>query len=46
MVLVKNTPSAHVPVPHGVEFRGKIVPYTRGGVAGKNEQDPALAETN
>jgi hypothetical protein len=33
-----------VPVPHAVDFRGKIVPYTRGSIAGKDEQDLAIAE--
>jgi hypothetical protein len=32
-----------VPVPHAVDFRGKIVSYTRGSVTGKDEQDPAIA---
>jgi hypothetical protein len=36
--------SPSVPVPHAVDFRGKIVSYTRGSVAGKDEQDPAIAE--
>ena len=36
--------SPSVPVPHAVDFRGKIVPYTRGSVAGKDEQDLAIAE--
>lgn len=33
-----------VPVPHAIYFRGKIVPYARGCVAGKDEQDPAISE--
>jgi hypothetical protein len=36
--------SPSIPVPHAVDFRGKIVPYTRGSIAGKNEQDLAIAK--
>jgi len=36
--------SPSVPVPHAVDFRGKIVSYTRGSIAGEDEQDPAIAE--
>jgi hypothetical protein len=36
--------SPGVPVPHVVDFRGKIVSYTCGSVAGKEEQDPAIAK--
>jgi len=36
--------SPSIPVPHAVDFRGKIVPHTRGSIAGKDEQNPAIAE--
>jgi hypothetical protein len=36
--------SPGVPVPHAVDFRGKIVPDTRGSVARKNEHGLAIAK--
>jgi len=36
--------SPSIPIPHAVDFRGKIVSNTCGSVAGKEEQDPAIAE--
>ena len=38
--------SPSVPVPHAVDFRRKIIPYTCGSIAGKDEQHFAFEEIN